>query len=340
MKKKSLFLLISFVFISLGAYSGALGSDKEIVVMTWGGNWGDSFKKAISEPFEKKFGIKVVLELQTTVRAAIPKLQAQKENPQIDVWTASMGGVEAAGALGLLVPLTEELIPNMKEIYDHGKGPYSVGWYTTPRGILYRSDLVNFEIREWKDLWDARLKNKMACPDISFAGGQFLLICALVGGGNERNIEPGFEMAKKLKPNMAMFFSSDSEAIKLLQAGEAGVTAMSLLPNVYPLLGKDARYKFPVPTTPLLGSTDQITIINPKKKELAAKLVNYMLSVEAQEALCFELGAAPIHKKGKAPKEVAYIIPSLQKMYKTDYDTINKNLAAWTDRWNREIKTR
>jgi putative spermidine/putrescine transport system substrate-binding protein len=340
MKKTSLFLLVTFTFILLGFHSNCLGDDKEIVVMTWGGNFGDSFKKTIAEPFEKKFGIRVVMELQTTVRAAIPKLQAQKENPQIDVWTASMGGVEAAGQLGLLVPINEEMIPNIKEIYDYGRGPYSVGWYTTPRGILYRSDLVSFEIHEWKDLWDARLKNKLATPDISFAGGQFLVICALVGGGNEHNIEPGFEMAKKLKPNIAMFFSSDSDAIKLLQAGEAGVTAMSLLPNVYPLLGKDERYKFPVPTTPLLGSTDQITITNPKKKELAAKLVNYMLSAEVQEALCFELGAVPINKKGKAPKEVAYIIPNLQKLYNADFDYINKNLAAWTDRWNREIKTR
>ena len=78
-------------------------------------------------------------------------------------------------------------------------------------------------------------------------------------------------LLKKLKPNIALFFRTDSEAIKFLQAGEAAVTAASLLPNVYPLLGTESKYGFVVPKKPILVSVDQIAVVNGPKKELASK---------------------------------------------------------------------
>ena len=341
-KNYRMVLIISLVaaFIFSVFNLTCLAGQQEVVVMTWGGNWGDSFKKNVAEPFEKKFGIKVIVEIQTGTRAGQTKLRAQKDNPQIDVWTASMGGIEAAGSEGLLTPISDVNIPNIANIYEYGKGKYSVGWYVTPRGIFYRPGMTGFDLNDWKDIWDARLKGKVAIPESTFAGGQFIVLAALLAGGSEYNIEPGFEYLKKLKPNIAVFFKTDAEAIKYLQAGEAAVTAGSLLPNVYPLLGKDSKYKFRVPKSPILVSVDQIGIVNGPKKDLAAKFVDYMLSAEGQEPHCFQLGALPINKLAKLPKDVADLTPPMDVVYNTNFDEVNKHLAAWTDRWNREIKSR
>jgi putative spermidine/putrescine transport system substrate-binding protein len=251
-----------------------------------------------------------------------------------------MGAIEAGGSEGLLAPISTVEIPNIANIYEYGKGKYSVGWYITPRGIFYRMDLAGFELTDWNDLWDERLRGKVATPEATFAGGQFIVLAAVLAGGSEYNIDPGFEYLKKLKPNIAVFFKTDSEAIKFLQAGEAAVTAASLLPNVYPLLGKESKYRFCVPKTPILISVDQIAVVEGPNKALATKFVDYMLGSEAQEAHCFTLGALPINKTAKLPKDVADMTPPMDVVYNTDFDEVNKHLSAWTERWNREIKRR
>ena len=314
---------------------------EEIVVQTWGGPWGESFKNNVARPFEEKFGIKVITELQESSRIGMTKIIAQKDNPTVDVWTTIPGSVEPVAKLGILATVGEELIPNMANLYPYAKGKDSVGWYIAVRGIFYRKDLVPFEIKDYQDLWDPRLKNRIAAPDISYGGGQFLVICAILGGGSEFKIEPGFEMAKKLKPNIAMFFKSDSDAVKLVESGEAWALGRCLLPNAYKLLSEQpSKYGYAIPKKPLLVSLDQITLLKGKKLKLAANFVNYMLSPEAQVAHTTALGTFPVNRKARAVENIARISPPMDEIYKVNFDQVNSNLPNWTDWWNREMKTR
>ena len=337
MKKNFLiFLITSLTIVFL---TTAIHAQNELVVMTWGGSWGDSLKRNIAEPFQKEFAVKVTIVNQLNNRDGLNKVIAQKDNPQVDVWTADVASHSLAANHGLLEEVAESKIPNLK--YSQIKGTKnSVNWYILNPGIFYAADKTPFALKSWEDLWDARLKGKVAVPDATYCSGQFLVVAALIAGGSEYKIQPAFDKLEKLKPNIAMFFKTDSESIKFLESGEASVAAMGLLPNVYSLLGKGSKYKFVIPEKPQLAINDNVAILKGRKNTaLAYKFVNYMLSTKAQEAHCASIGTAPVNREAKAPAAMADIVPKqLKNLYEINFDEVNKNLAEWTEIYNKRIK--
>lgn len=320
--------------------SGATGfcQEKEIVVMTYGGVWGDSFKNNIAEPFTKKTGIKVNIVTQLTNRDGLTKLMAQKENPQIDVWTADDATHALAAERGLLTSLSEKAIPNLA-LSKHKGTETSAVWYTFIPGIFYRSDKVPFEPKTWEDLWDGRLKGKVAVPETVYTSARFMVVVSLINGGSEKNMDPCFSKLASLKPNIAMFYRTDAESIKFLESGEATVCAMGLLPNVYKLLEKDSPYRFVVPPKPQLIIFNNMALVKGRDPKLGSELINYMLSVEAQEAHCSAIGLIPVNKNAKAPEKLRHIVPQKwDNLYLINLDVVNQDIGKWTERFNKEIK--
>jgi putative spermidine/putrescine transport system substrate-binding protein len=342
MKGKALLIcLISFLFVFMSCIVPNLYAEEELVVMSWGGRWGDSLQKNIIDPFQKETGVKVTLVHQLNGRDGLNKLRAQKANPQVDIWTADNSTQGLAAKHGLLLEVTEDMVPNLK--YSRDKGTeYSLNWYYHCPGLFYRIDKTPFELKGWEDCWDPRLKGKIAVPEATFTAGRFLVIAALLAGGSEQNMEPGFKKLEELKPNIAMFYKTDAQSIKFLESGEASVSFMGLLPNVYKLLGEGSNYRFVIPKYPQLLIFNNIAIVKGRANtELAAKFTNYMLSPEAQEAHCSTLGLVPINTQAKFPVKLEKIIPKESGgWYQVDLDMINKNLREWTETYNKRVKAR
>ncbi len=331
-------------FFIVGALMGTYGTpaysqQKEIVVMTWGGAWGDSLKMNVSEPFTKKTGIKVTIVNQLNNRDGLNKLMAQKNNPQIDVWTADDASQLLGGQQGLLVPLSEQAIPNLKSSLHKGT-EFSAVWYTFHPGLYYRADKVPFELKTWEDLWDGRLKGRVAVPEATYTSGRFMILAALISGGSEKNMDPGFSKLAALKPNIGMYYKTDAESIKFLQSGEAAVCAIGLIPNVYKLLlEKDTPYRFVVPAKPQLINFNNVALVKGRDTSLGSQFVNYMLSTEAQEAHCSAIGLTPVNRTAKVPEKLKNIVPQkLDNLYLINFDIVNENIGKWTERFNKEIK--
>jgi len=216
--------------------------------------------------------------------------------------------------------------------------PYGVSIWVSLRGIFYRSDMVPFELKKWEDLWDPRLKNKVA-TSIMLDKGSFLIMAALLAGGNENNIDPGFEKVKTLKPNLALFYKTDSESIKFLQAGEAAVAGWGILPNVFKLLGPGSNYKFVIPEKPQFLAPIPISLVKGRpNKDDSAKVINAILTKEIQEKLAAHLGVVPALPGASAPEKIRDIVPALKNIYQVNWDVVNANFDKWLDRWNKEIQ--
>jgi putative spermidine/putrescine transport system substrate-binding protein len=329
--------ILIFAIVALFA-TCAVAQQKELVVMTYGGVWGDSFKTNVADPFTKKTGIKINIVTQLTNRDGLTKLIAQKDNPQIDVWTADDATQILGGERGLLAPLSEKNVPNLK--FSRQKGnQFTAVWYTFIPGIFYRKDKAPFELKKWEDLWDARLKGKVAAPEAVYTSGRFMVIVSLLNGGSEKNMDPGFAKMAALKPNIGMFYRTDSESIKFLESGEADVCAMGLLPNVYNVLGKDPQYRFVVPAKPQLMILNNIALVKGRDTKLGSELVNYMLSTEAQEAHCSTIGLIPVNGNAKIPEKLKDIVPQKwDNLYTMDVNIVNDQIGKWTERFNKEIK--
>lgn len=330
------------VALMLPAASHAQDIAKEIRLMTWGGSWLDIFRP-VAEKFEKETGIKVEFVVQSGAGDGLNRITAQKANPQVDIWTSIASTVQVATKAELLETFDEAQIPNMKSIPADLKGPTSSAIWLSPRGIFFRKDLVPFELKTWEDVWDPRLKGKVG---VSFTldRGNFLVLAALLNGGSEKNIEPGFEKMAKLKDNLHAVYKSDPESIKLLETGEISVAAWGILPNVYRHLGPDSKYQFIMPAPRFLADIP-VSIVkgrSPAQRAAAIKFVNFMLSPESQTTMASIAGTIPANPKAEVPEKLKSIIPPMpvKDVYQMDWSVVNENYSKWEERWMREVQVR
>jgi putative spermidine/putrescine transport system substrate-binding protein len=311
----------------------------EVVVNTWGGAFLEAFN-AVQGDIERVSGAKVKITTHPGAAAGLSRLIAQKDNPQVDLFTGIESTAYDGGKAGVFEELSPALIPNMVHIPKELVMPHGVSIWVSLRGIFYRADRVPFQIKKWEDLWDPRLKGKVA-TSILLDKGNFLIMAALISGGSENNIEPGFEKAKALKPNLVLFYKTDSESIKFLQAGEAAVAGWGILPNVYKLLGPGSDYKFVIPEKPQFLAPIPISLVKGRpQKEQSLKVINAILTKDIQEKIASHLGVVPSLPGAQSPEKIRDIVPALKNIYKVNWDIVNANFDKWLERWNKEIQVK
>jgi putative spermidine/putrescine transport system substrate-binding protein len=327
------------VMLLLGG-AGAAGA-LEINFLTWGGHYLDTFGP-LTERFEKETGIKVNLVVQAGARDGLSKITAQKNDPQVDVWFSIESTATAAAEAGLLAELDPAKIPNLKKLPPELVSKYSTVVALSPRGIAYRKDLVPFEIKDWNDLWDPRLKNKIGMSFVIDTGSP-LVMASLINGGSEKNVEPGFAKMKALKPNIAGFFKTDQESVKYLESGEFAVIGYAILANFNLKLGTDPNLAFVMPEKPKFLAQIPGAIVKGRgaaQQAAAEKFLDFMLSPAAQEYFTSRFGQVPANPEAKVSEKLAKVIPPLplKHVHQVDWKTVNANYARWNDRWNKEIQ--
>lgn len=337
MTRRSLVILVAAGLLAAPAFVQA--SDP-IVLMTWGGTWQKAFEELAKE-YEQQTRQPVRVVTQATAEVGLSRLKAQAGRPEVDLWTSNPSNLERAIEEDLLQELTPELVPNLTKVPERLRWREGVSAWVSLRGIFYRKDLAPFALTKWEDLWDARLKDKIAAPAASFDPGYFIIMSSLVSGGSERNVDPGFAKLRQLKSNITTFFPSNVHSIRLLEAGEVAVVAWGVLPNVYQYLGPGSKYAFVIPKKPVFVSQTPIAIAKgtPRLKPAAA-FVNWVLAEDVQTRLTGAIGAAPANRQARAPEKIRDIMPSLDEIYHIDWRAVTPNLKPWADRYNKEVQTR
>jgi len=336
----SVFVALSLLLLTAAPAPANAGT--VLRMMTWGGQWLDIFRPVAAD-FEKKTGTKVEFVVQGGASDGMTRLAAQRANPQVDVWTSIESTVQAATKMGLLAPLDPKRIPNMMELPAAFRTDTGAAIWLSPRGIFYRKDLVPFKITKWQDLWDPRLKGKIGVT-FELDRGSFLIMAALLNGGSEKNIGPGFDKVKSLKDNIHAVYKTDPESIKLLETGEISVAGWGILPNVYRRLGPDSQYRFVMPA-PRFLATIPISIVQGRGAQQTAAaeaFVNYLLSPEAQSVMASIAGTIPANPKAAVPEKIKTVLPGLPvpDVYNVDWSVVDKHYSEWQDRWAREIQAR
>jgi putative spermidine/putrescine transport system substrate-binding protein len=332
-------ILVFVLLLTLGIKISPAKATTEVVINTWGGAFLEAFN-AVESDIERVSGVNVKMTTHPGAAAGLSRLIAQKDNPQVDLFTGIESTAFDGGKAGVFEELNPTLIPNMGKVPKELIMPHGVSIWVSLRGIFYRADMVPFEIKKWEDLWDSRLKGKVA-TSILLDKGNFLVMAALLAGGSENNIDPGFEKVKVMKPNIVLFYKTDSESIKFLQAGEAAVAGWGILPNVYKLLGPGSNYKFVIPEKPQFLAPIPISLVKGRpNKEQSLKVINAILTKEIQEKLAQHLGVVPAVTGAQSPEKIRDIVPSLKNIYKMNWDVVNANFDKWFDRWNKEIQVK
>ena len=143
--------------LALGApYVWAQRSDETLVVNTFGGEYQELFEKTVMQPFEKKFGVKVIHDATGTSSQDFAKIRASRGAPGFDVAGALSPPEVILGAKeGLLEKLTEKEVPNLKFTWEKARAalPATGAMHTLQfDSLFYNKDKIE-RPQSWADYW-------------------------------------------------------------------------------------------------------------------------------------------------------------------------------------------
>src|SRR6266850_4830541 len=276
-------ILAALVVVLLLAAGPAPAADP-LVISMWGGNWKDTVEKVIAKPFTAKTGIPVEFEVGGTLDR-LAKARVAKTAPLVDITftTSHVGRLYMSD--GLFQKLDMAKLPSARDLAPEAlRSDAHLGVWAYVYTIAYRPDQVKVDITKWADLWDPQLKGKVGMPD--FDPSHIITISALLEGGDERSWQKGQERLKRLKPNIAAFYSTDARSQDLMKTGEAPIEVMLSI-NAFHLIEQGLKVTIVDPKDkPGILGIDVATIMAGGKKTAAAyEFVNLLLGKDAQEQL-------------------------------------------------------
>ncbi len=341
MKKVALFICLVALMMPLAA-AGSSESTDTLIVSTWGLSEDDLWSE-VYEPFENETGATVILDTGNGQERYTRLLN--DPNSTVDIIELAQMNTAEAVASGLVDPITpdeiecfDSLIPAAQEIIKSGSGaPYTLNSI----GIFYDPAETGMEINEWSDLWDPRLKGKIAVPDISTTFGPAFVIMASDVYGVDAATDGGetaFKALQDLKPNVVRTYSRSSDIANLMQNKEIAVAVIA----DYALPVVTAAAPNAVYVVPQSGTYANFNVINIAKttdnRDLAVTYINYRMSAETQTRTARVLNEAPTNGDVVLTPEVAANktvgdVANRAKM--VDFSFVNSVLEDWIYQFNR-----
>ena len=333
------FLLLVLLFAPVGAVFAA----EPLVVSVWGGNWKDTVEKVIAKPFTAKTGIPVEFEVGGTLDR-LAKARVAKASPLVDITftTTHVGRLYISD--GLFEKLDMAKLPNAKELAKEAvRSDHHLGVWAYVYTIAYRPDLIKTDLTKWTDLWDPKFKGKIGLPD--FDPSHIIAISALLEGGNEVAWEKGQERLRRLKPNIAAFFSTDARSQDLMKTGEAPIQVMLSI-NAFHLIDQGLNVKIvnPADKGGIVGIDTVAVMAGTKKSDAAHQFIDLALSKEIQEQLVATFKAGPTNLRATVPAALrgqpgVFSSPQewKERAYIMNDEVRARMLPAWKEWFNANI---
>jgi len=314
-----------------------------LVVSVWGGNWKDTVEKVVGRAFTARTGIPVEYEVGGTIDR-LAKARVAKGNPLVDLNFTTTHVARLYISDGLYDKLDLAKLPNSKDLAKEAlRSDYHIGTWAYVYTIAYRPDQVQGEVTKWADLWEPRLKGKVGMPD--FDPSHIITISALLEGGDEVNWQKGQERLRRLKPNIAAFYSTDARSQDLMKTGEAPIEVMLSI-NAFHLIEQGLKVKVVNPTDkPGIVGIDTMGIMaGTKQSDAAHQFVNFALGKDIQEQLVTAFKAGPTNLQAKVPDALrgqpgVFTSPQewKERAYIMNDEMRAKNLAPWKEWFNANI---
>ena len=334
-------LLLGALSVGLGYSLSSFAQTKqfagrELVSSSFGGAGQETLQKVVFDWFSTQTGGRAT-QAPLLSAQAFARMRAEVANPQIDMFMYSGGQEEIAKTEGLTQPITAGQTWNKIPAGLRDPDRHWITWGVISEGILYRTDRIKEAPTSYKDFLKEEYKGHVAFPHVTNGyGTDFLVMLARAHGGDESNIDPGFQALAKLAPS-ATIFRAPTDVQNLFSQGDTWIMPYDSASAVRTSrMGLPIGFATPSEGAPMVLLTATIAK-NSKNGDMASVIIDRMLSPESQVAIAQEVVWGPSNPDVQLPPELAKFFPRIDQLARLDRDKINANRPAWTDRWNREI---
>lgn len=329
-----------------GRSAFAQAKPSQMVLMTWGGLWGDTMRDSADAMFEKATGVKIIQDRGSSPAERITKIKVNLNDQKFDIVQIHDGLVPVAEKQGVLEPIDRNSprLTNLKNVQDRFVQSHWVAMIYSPLGIVYNTKEVKTPPTAFADLWKPEYAGRIVLPDINHSIGPYIIpIGAMAAGKPASDSEAGFEMLKKMTDQKPIWAQDTDSMMNSMRNGEA----------IIGLLYKSQTYTVQAWNTPvqwvspsegaILYSSGTGIAKGTKNLELAEQYLNWTLDPRVQ-TVC----AQKFNYPGTNSETMALLAPDLQERVRSTPKEMSKlvdlNFAEmaekrpeWTDRWNRIV---
>jgi putative spermidine/putrescine transport system substrate-binding protein len=323
------------------------GAAETLVGVEWGGTYIEALQKiqALQDKAEINW------ELHASGAAAIiAKVKASWPNPQYDFIAAYDPVFTSFIEEDMVETITLDEVPNLKDIPDTFIFKDKQGnLKNIPRSLAgqyfgYRSDIAPKKLETVDDLLDPALKGQICWPHPITMSTLQIVALARHRGGDERNMEPGWEFMKELAKsgNIGRIATTEVEFINSMTTGETSVSFwtqsawVSVAQNV-PVVQLTKAPGF----TNYLTTTGFVVLKNRQKKAATLEFLNFCLTPECQKIYSDLTNEAPASSKATPGEDLTGMVYTEAEAKEftvlPDWSYMGTQVDGWVKRWEQEI---
>ena len=324
----------------------AIAKTDRIVVMTWGGQWGDAMRDNVDAAYEKATGIKVVQDRGASPVERITKIKVSLPNPNADLFQVADGLVPLAIKQGVAEKLdrNSSRMPFLKNMIPAFWNDYWAPEIFSVIGVVYNTKLVKNPPTGWADLWRPELKGRIVLPEISHSIGSYIVpIGAVAAGKSPDDEETGFAMLKKMA-DLKPIWAKDTDTMMNSMRSEDAMIGILYKSQTYTVKGWNAPVEWVYPKEGGIAYTSGTCIVKGTKNlEAAEQYINTTMDPDVQPfaAKIYNYGGTNKDTLSRLPPElqerVKFPQDQLDRLIKLDLGMMTDRRAAWVERWNRAV---
>jgi len=246
--------------------------------------------------------------------------------------------------------VTPDLVPEMASIPEKYIFKDAAGnWKNIPRSLSghyfgYRSDTSPIAIESIDDLFSPELEGQICWPHPVQMSCLHIVALARHAGGDEFDMEPGWELMKELAMtgNIGRVAQTEVDFINSVTSGETSVAFWHLA--AWTSIGKNApvvQITKKEGFTTYLVTTGWVVLSSSENVEGAMDFLNYCSSPDNIASYAAIVGEAPASTAVPVDESMSHMVFSSEEAdqftYLPDWDYLGTQLDGWTKRWEQEI---
>lgn len=331
---------------TLGAGARAQGKPSSIVVMTWGGQWGDVIRDNLDAGFEKRTGVKVVQDRSSTPVERITKLKIGLSDQKIDCVQLHDGLVPLAIKQGVLEKLDRNSprFGNVRGMIPSFWNDYWVPHIYSVLGICWNTKLVKNPPTSYADLWKPEFKGRIVLPEVSHSIGTYIVpVGALAAGKGPKDEAAGFEMLKKMTDQRPIWVKDTDSIMNALRTEEAMV-GLLYKSQSWTVKGWNPAIDWAYPKEggiPYVSGTGIAK--GTKNLALAEEYLDVSMDPDVQPAFMKAYNYPGTHQgmlsrlTPELQARAEFTKEQLDRLVVLDHDFMSDKRGEWTQRWNRVV---
>src|SRR5262249_11838875 len=140
-----------------------------LVVMTWGGLFGDSVRDGVDQIFAKRAGVPVLQDRSSSPVERVTKLKVNLADQPVDCVMLHDGVGPRAVKQGVVAPIDKASprLTHLKDVYPQFIKEHWAVCIFSAIGITYNTKRVKNPPTSWADLWRPEFKGQIVLPEIS-----------------------------------------------------------------------------------------------------------------------------------------------------------------------------